>query len=297
MLPLARALVARGHDVAFATAGRFSRWVEHAGFPALAAGVDGATAVEQTRTRFPDLEHLPPEEGWRFGTAMFTAVAAPAMVDDLTGIVEHYRPDLLVHEASEFAGPLVATIAGIPYVHHSWGPLRPTTVSQVAGDLVAPLWRRWGVEPDPLGGMFTYLYLDVCPPSFQSSHAAELAIAHPLRPVAVVPEGKPPQWLASLPEPRTVYVTFGTVFNKSLGVFARGARGTAGRTAERRGDRWARQRSDVAGIAAGQCAHRALCGAVAALAPRRRGSHARTVRMAAGFVAPRPAVARGPTGC
>jgi UDP:flavonoid glycosyltransferase YjiC (YdhE family) len=222
MLPLARALLDAGHDVAFATADGFCPRVQQAGFAAFPAGMDAGQTWEETSRRFPELDGLPPQEGWRFGTAAFTGVAAPAIVTDLVSIVRQWAPDLIVHEASEFGGPLVATQAGIPYAHHSLGPLRPAEVSELAGEIVAPLWREWNLEPEPLGAMFHYLYLDICPPRLQAPHAREIAVSHLVRPVdfrSIGHEG-PPGWINELHEVPTVYVTLGTVFNRNIAVFS-----------------------------------------------------------------------------
>ena len=51
LLPLARSLAARGHDVAFATAASWHAHVEAEGFEALAAGADHAAARGVRLTR------------------------------------------------------------------------------------------------------------------------------------------------------------------------------------------------------------------------------------------------------
>ncbi len=220
--PLAHALESAGHDVAFATAREFSAQVERAGFVTLHAGMDAEHARTEAMLRFPDAASLPPEERCRFGATMFTAVAAPAMARDLASIVAAWEPDVVLHDGSEFAAPLVATQAGIPYANHSFGPLRPLEVSNLAADIIATLWENWGLEPQPWGGMFRYLYLDICPPTLQSPEGRDIAVAHLLRSFTTsgYPEGGFPDWLSSLPVLPTVYVTLGTVFNRDLRVFA-----------------------------------------------------------------------------
>jgi hypothetical protein len=100
---------------------------------------------------------------WRRST-----LAAEPMLDAVRRIIAQWRPDVLIHEAAEFTGPLAATLAGIPSVHHSWGLLWPPTMTDVIHNAMTPLWRRCGVEPDAGAGRFRYRYLDICPPTLQS---------------------------------------------------------------------------------------------------------------------------------
>jgi len=221
MVALARALAAQGHTAVFATGRELCPEISALGFRAIPAGLDDVAAVAENMRQHPALEQMPPHLGWQRGNALFAKVAAEAMVGDLVPILAELRPALVVHETAEFGGPLAAAVAGIPWVHHSWGPLRPRHMSRHAGDLVAPLWREWGLEPDAFGGHFRFLYLDICPPGFQTSQAAAIDVRHLLRPVVFSgTDGDAlPEWFAALPPRPLVYVTFGTVFNRDLCLF------------------------------------------------------------------------------
>jgi hypothetical protein len=85
------------------------------------------------------------------------------MLPDLCGALDVYRPQLLIHDTSELAGPIAATAAGVPYVNHSFGHLLPEDLAALAADWVAPLWKRIGHDPPPLAGLYRHLYLDICP--------------------------------------------------------------------------------------------------------------------------------------
>jgi UDP:flavonoid glycosyltransferase YjiC (YdhE family) len=152
---------------------------------------------------------------------MFAGVAAPAKVADLVAIIADWHPDIVVHDAIDFAAPVAAAHGGLPWASHSFGALQPEEFWSLSAQLVAPTWKQWGLEAATDGGMFRYLYLDICPPSFQASNIAGVAVAHLLRPVPFSPSGRerPPEWLSSLPERPTVYVTMGTIFNEIPGVF------------------------------------------------------------------------------
>jgi UDP:flavonoid glycosyltransferase YjiC (YdhE family) len=214
MVPMAQALQDAGHEVAFVTEERFCGRVSRAGFPAFPAGLGPGKVAERT---FALADAAGPDDPWRFGAQMFAAVAAPAKTLALVTVVEEWRADLVVHDVTDFAGPVAAARAGIPYVAHSLGPMFPLQFSSLGAELVAPLWREWGVEPGPA----TSPYLDVCPPSFQSADLGRLgATVHPLRPVpfdAVAGESLPP-WVDELAPQPTVYVTLGTLDNDAPGV-------------------------------------------------------------------------------
>lgn len=83
---------------------------------------------------------------------MFGGVAAPIMLADLLPIVRDWEPDLIVHDAAELAGPIVAALLDIPNVVKSFGALTPRERVAAAGDEVAPLWRSLGLDPRPFGG-------------------------------------------------------------------------------------------------------------------------------------------------
>ena len=219
MVPLARALEDAGHEVAFASAAPFCRRIEMAGFTAFAAGIDLGTAYEETLRRTEAASVA--DDVWAVGAHMFAGVAAPAKAGDLVELADQWAPDLVIHDPTDFAGPIAAAHLGLSYASHSFGALMPEPFTRLAAEVVEPHWRAWGLDPGPLGGMFRHLYLDICPPSFQAPHIEEVAVTHPLRPVPfdlVGDTGLPP-WVGTLPPVPTVYVTLGTVDNDAPGVF------------------------------------------------------------------------------
>ncbi len=221
MVPLAQSLRRAGHEVAFATAERFCRRViEPVGFPTFAAGLSPPVVHHRTM-ELPDAPGPGEEDIWRFGALMFAEVAAPAKVGDLVGAIRGWGADLLVHDMTDFAGPIAAAACGIGWVNHSFGALQPEEFWDLAAEVVAPTWEAWSVEPDDLGGMFRSLYLDVCPTGFQSPMIERVPVARPMRPVAFDTSGGEvlPAWVDDLDERPTVYVTLGTVANHTPQVF------------------------------------------------------------------------------
>lgn len=146
---------------------------------------------------------------------IFGAVAAPQILPDLVRVALDWRPDLVVADAAEFAGHIVAAELGIPSVTKGFGALLPERRVRAAGEEVAPLWRSRGLEPRPYGGSYDHLYLDIYPPEFDTQVAAHVPHRQRLRPVADDGhvETSSPLPLPAPTDAPLVYVTMGTVFN------------------------------------------------------------------------------------
>jgi hypothetical protein len=212
MLPLARALRRAGHEVAVAVAPEMCGRVEDAGLVALEAGRDFSGWWPELQARHPHRpwEQLPPEDIllW-FSPHLFVEVGARAMLDGLSAQVERWRPDLLVHESFEFAGPLAAAMAGIPSVHHTLSPLPDAAVFEACAEAAAPLWQERGLVPPSLAGLGRGLTLDICPPSLRNPRGAALD-SRPLRAPSAASAEPPPPWLDALGPRPVVHLTLGT---------------------------------------------------------------------------------------
>ncbi|HEV2758498.1 MAG TPA: glycosyltransferase [Acidimicrobiales bacterium] len=119
LMPFARALLNAGHDVVVAAPGSFAASVERAGFvhrPFADAPADAMGAV------FAGLQGLSNEEGNEVVVRdVFGRLDAQAALPGLRALVEEWRPDLVVREASEFASYVVAQAAGVPCVEVAVG--------------------------------------------------------------------------------------------------------------------------------------------------------------------------------
>ncbi|HET9052359.1 MAG TPA: nucleotide disphospho-sugar-binding domain-containing protein, partial [Candidatus Dormibacteraeota bacterium] len=214
--------VAAGDDVAFATAAGFCPAVERAGFRAFPAGLSLPDQLRLAAERFPEQHALPHgrERFEAFVPRMLAGVAAPARAADLLGLLEAWRPDVLVHDETDFGGPVAATVAGIPYADHSVGPLRPLDMARLARATLEPLWSEHGVDLGEFGGLFHHLYLDVCPPSLQSPEIALVPVAQRMQNTAIdTGDERLPEWIERLRAVPVVYVSLGTIFNQRRDVF------------------------------------------------------------------------------
>jgi UDP:flavonoid glycosyltransferase YjiC (YdhE family) len=211
LLPLARALTQRGHDVVFAVAEPWRYRAEEEGFASVAAG----PAMEDMQVLFaPERERifqLPVEERRPLQfSSLFGGLHAPAKLPDLLRVATDEQVAAIVYDSGDLAVPIAAAALGIPAVNHSFGGMIPLAALRLAADVVAPLWREHGLEPDPYAGAFRGLYVDLAPPSFAWEQPLGKRVT--LRPAADA-VGEPPAWLDELPSP-FVYVTLGTVWNR-----------------------------------------------------------------------------------
>jgi hypothetical protein len=184
-------------------------------YDARPAGLDNEHRLRIFGERYPENAALPREERrLLMFPALFGEISAPAMVDDVAAIAAGFRPDLFLHDAGEFAAPIVAAAHGKPNVTHGFGPVLPPDLVQLAADRVAPLWRAAGLEPRPFGGCYDHLYVDIYPPDLDATERPHLRDVQRLRPhtVDALPGERLPPRVQQLNAP-IVYVSFGTAFN------------------------------------------------------------------------------------
>jgi UDP:flavonoid glycosyltransferase YjiC (YdhE family) len=215
MVPLARALARRGHDVRWGVPADGVPHVAAAGFDTVTTGPAGQTDPIATTRRFPELADLPPQEvpELLFGK-MFGAVATPAVLADLAPFAREWKPEVVVSDAASFAGHIVAAELGVPSVTKGFGALLPEPRVARAADEVAPLWRERGLEPRPYGGSYDWLYVDPFPPALGHGVGAHVGRTHPMRPVADDAHADAPADVTLPPgDAPLVYVTMGTVFH------------------------------------------------------------------------------------
>lgn len=161
MVPLARALLEAGHEVAFATAGSFRESVEREGFTHHRAGLEwDESRIEET---VPDIAGIPASARtyWILNN-LFLDRSPRQMVPDLRAIIAAERPDLIVVNNYEMAGIMVAEDEGIPYVTYNISFRWSRRIFQRnCGVRLKKLRRELGFAADP--GCRAYgRYLDLC---------------------------------------------------------------------------------------------------------------------------------------
>jgi len=211
MLPLAKALQALGHEVAFAMAEPYADRVEAAGLTWLPAGIGPDELHRRMFLQHDELVDLPLEH--QIFISRFALGDAPDRAADLHRVIADWSPDLLISEPCDLAGPPEAAAAGVPIVLHSFGRPLAREYYELASPFVAPLWRAVGLEPRELCGVYGPLYVDICPPSLRGEAVPIGTKVLQLRPTTPALAAAEPAWLTSLPDRPTVYVTLGTIFN------------------------------------------------------------------------------------
>ncbi|HVM39835.1 MAG TPA: glycosyltransferase [Acidimicrobiia bacterium] len=214
MVPLARALAGRGHDVTFVTGVEMRERVEELGFPCVPAGPT-LDEMQGNALAEPSVRAFLETEPWRVAAAIF-AGRVPEMLDDLTAA--DVRPDLVVHDAYELSGPILAAREGVPWVTHALGPRWPRYLEEAAGDLVAPAWVSNGCQPVARAGLGHHAYVEICPPVVRPGDAVVSDHVLESRPQAL---DEP----AVVADPfggatgRRMYATLGTFTNSDAGAF------------------------------------------------------------------------------
>ena len=231
MLALARAFVDGDDDVVMATSPEMGARADAAGIHAVQAGSNMSVwwAELTRRTGGAPGDGLPVDRILPyFIPRLFAEVGSQQQIDDLVRWVR--GADLVIFDTFAFAGPLAAAVAGVPAVHHLLGPPPPLEAMVLAGDAVAPLWRKWQLEPRPYGGTYAALTLTICPPILGLTDVPQGSQIATLRPV-MFDAGKGealPAWMHDLPRRPNVYMTLGTVTNTDVGVFVAACEGLAG---------------------------------------------------------------------
>lgn len=225
MVPLARALVAAGHEVRVACSAGFSRFVSSAGLQPVIAGPDWVES---------DIDSFYP--GFTSGTGgsqleAFAEIPKRGLADDLVRHATTWRPDVVVHDHTELGGWIAAERLGVPSVPFAMtvrvleAPMLGLTIADQAGDLL----RHFGLPELDDARPDRWLYLDSIPPSFCGAFFPPGETVHSLRYTTDdrTGEERVPGWFDAFGARPVVYVTLGTIFNRLPGALAKLVAGAA----------------------------------------------------------------------
>ena len=188
-----------GHEVRVATNEQSHAVIIAAGLHAVSAGISTFDMVERRRRRWPETDEQPVAT---WATRMWAQVMAPTTLADLLEMMEDWLPDLVVHDEGEYAAPVAAAKAGIPWVTHAWGsPLRPANELMELEDLASGLWESCGLAVPLAAGLYTHALINPCPTILDTT--AGPSNVWPIRPRPLTGPG--PSLEAD------VYIGFGTV--------------------------------------------------------------------------------------
>ncbi|MEU6721750.1 nucleotide disphospho-sugar-binding domain-containing protein [Nonomuraea sp. NPDC046802] len=156
MVPLAWAMRAAGHEVLVACQPSLMPAAERTGLPCAQVGAD-VDSVDMVRgyalpTRRFGTPATAPSNGRAPRALRMFQANAEAMVDDLVRLVREWRPALVVHDPTAWAGPVAAAVAGVPAVRHLYGADLVHRARRFLPELLAPMGERHGLDDlDPMG--------------------------------------------------------------------------------------------------------------------------------------------------
>jgi UDP:flavonoid glycosyltransferase YjiC (YdhE family) len=211
LLPLARAARAAGHEVAVAGSGGLVPRIEEAGFAAYATSPSphhgGAPATRDLNpVRVMDERATEVEFAENFATR-----GARRMASAVPGVIEDFRPHVVVRDETDLGTTIAAELADLPVVTH----LVLASGLLIRPELVAPrldvVRAEHGLAPDPeLSRLTSGTILSDAPPSFRS----------PDPPLALAPlhyRSGPVRRVRRRTGRPMVYATLGTIFNTTSG--------------------------------------------------------------------------------
>jgi UDP:flavonoid glycosyltransferase YjiC (YdhE family) len=230
LVPIARAAVQAGHEVAFATQPPFAPTVERSGFLAFPAGL-----AKPVAEAFPEVLALRGSDELVFLMSRIRPALAAAMAADLLGIMTDWQPGLVVRERTEFGGSIVAERLGIPYAAvEIIAAGSPPHLLPIFSEGLAPVLAEHGLPPDPdLQISERQAVISPFPPSYRGV-PVRLAPTPwlSIRPTPFDQSGEErmPAWLDELPAQPTIFLTLGTSpqFNTRTAVFRSFIEGLAG---------------------------------------------------------------------
>ncbi|MFI2486632.1 glycosyltransferase [Promicromonospora kroppenstedtii] len=160
LLPLARAFRDRGDQVAVLTAAAFAPLLHAEGIELVAAGptADVLFAESGRRTGVDAAADPRPEAVADF----FAGTRVDLTADDAVAAARAFAPDLIVAEALDFVGPLVAASLDVPHATMAFGPAIPAEFTDGMYALVASRYADRGLAAAP-----ARWHLDPCPDLLQ----------------------------------------------------------------------------------------------------------------------------------
>jgi UDP:flavonoid glycosyltransferase YjiC (YdhE family) len=216
MVPLLRALAERGHDVEVVVPPPFVPFVERGGLRAVGVGPSWTEAtIDEVHPDFLRLDGA--------GQLVVWTEFATRFEPHLRRHVDTTRPDVIVHDHFELAAWLVGEQLRIPTVPYAMTVrgLDPLLVALCgAQDAVDAMCVAAGLPPDAGEGRGgRWLYLDALAPSLTAALLPAPPTVHHVRHAADDHTGEAdglPAWILERDRERPlVYVTLGTVFNRS----------------------------------------------------------------------------------
>lgn len=218
LLPLARGLMERGHELAVAAPSYFADVIASTGLEAIPLGASEPPSHEY-KTEQTARDPFARGRG-AVGRYLEQAVAD---TPPLRVAVEGWRADVLVRETTAYGAWFVGELENLPVAVLDFVATPPKILAAILGDLFADARSRVGLPPDPrLDTLNGLLHMIPAPPGWfpRVSLGPTTHLVQPAEPPPTLPAQEIPAWLAQRDASRPlVYVTLGTMWNRTPGVF------------------------------------------------------------------------------
>ncbi|MCW8383853.1 glycosyltransferase [Streptomyces justiciae] len=175
VLPLARAFRDRGDEVSVITAASFGPLFAAEGITLLPVGPEiPELLAEAARLAGVDDPTVPDPA---VAAELFAGARIDLTADAAIAAAREFGPDLIVAEATDYVGPLVAAALEVPYAKLAFGPLIPAQFTDVFDAVAERRYQQRGLTvPRPSW------YLDPCPEALQGPDWQPPQGRLPLRP-------------------------------------------------------------------------------------------------------------------
>lgn len=203
LLPLARAAHAAGHAVVVASGADIIPLAQREGLAVWSVGMTHEQAGGNIQASWLD----------------YFEAGARRRIAQLRPLCAAWRPDLVICEETELAGPVVAASLGVRSIVHGLGPMPPLRLLQwfaAAIERLAPP----GSASDTVAAWRCATYLDVCPRGLGAAQDPIWPDLMPLRPITPGRADDPGlmRRIERLPHARSAFVTLGTVYGGNTAV-------------------------------------------------------------------------------
>jgi UDP:flavonoid glycosyltransferase YjiC (YdhE family) len=206
LVPTARALQDRGHDVAFAASPRFASAIEAAGFAAHSAGPAWLESMSD-----PVMQKILAGE-------FLVDLIRMGMVEDVMRAATATGADAIVRGSGELGGLVAGAILDLPVASAS--PAAAKFYEPMIRPGVARAAAEHGLDGERVTAVdFEILRIDRTPPSLETPGYVAAPNHINVRPEPYDGGGDLPAWFADLGERPLVYVTLGTVMNGNIPLF------------------------------------------------------------------------------
>ncbi|MFE7722533.1 glycosyltransferase [Nocardia rhizosphaerihabitans] len=208
MVPLERAARWAGHVTAFLTHGSVADVVAPAEVLSAGATLEESLAVVHRRTGADATTDMSPATVAEF----FGGARIDLGADESLAAAAAFAPDLIVAEAADFLGPLVASKLGVPWISHAVGIAVDPAIAEAVVEVAAQRMKERNIELAP-----PIAAVDPWPESLQSETWEPSRDRIDIRPEAPESEHDAPWTAPSFPgraELPRVLVTLGTIVDE-----------------------------------------------------------------------------------